>query len=238
VETIAIIPLGALTIPSIRRLLINNPGLPGGRFPIGEPPPLVSLPKRGAKGSRRERFSRTATGLMVGAVTVLGTSGFAAATGLGFGTLPAALRAAGRDGVPLEAATGLTVAAVAAAGFTAAVPPAGFAAEVVVEAVFAEGAAPETGFGAGEVAVLAVVADVAVDFGPAEVLLAGLAAVVELLAGLAAGFAVAVPAAEFRVATGFVAEVAAAGAGFAAAGAVEAAFGLCVFGAAVPAGVA
>src|SRR5689334_19218587 len=118
----AIIPLGALTIPSIRKLLINNPGLPGGRFPMGEPPPPVSLPKSGAKGSRRERFSRTATGFMAGVVAAVGISGLAAATALAFGTLPAAFPAAAGAGVLVEAATGLTVAAVATAGFTAAAP--------------------------------------------------------------------------------------------------------------------
>ena len=79
----AIIPLGPLTIPSIRKLLINRPGLPGGRFCAEAPPPLVSLPRSGAKGSRRTMFSRSATGFTAGTAARVGTSDFAAVADAG-----------------------------------------------------------------------------------------------------------------------------------------------------------
>lgn len=229
----AIIPLGALTIPSIRKLLINKPGLPGGRF-SGEPPPLVSLPRSGAKGSRRTIFSRVATGRIAGATTDVGTSGFVAVTNLDLGEF--ALEPGAAPGaLLLEVATGLTTA----------VPTTGFATEVFAGAGFVAGTAPDTVFAAEPVVGLPVAADLATGFVALEALSAGLVVAAEPLAGLAAGFAVG-PATGFGAAAnaglaagaaGFAAEVAA-GAGFAAEGVAEAGFGVCAFGVAGPAGVA
>lgn len=182
----AIIPLGPLTIPSIRKLLINRPGLPGGRFCGVDPPPLVSLPNSGAKGSRRTVFSRTATGFMTGTATGVGTSGFAAVTNLDLGAFLVELPAGPGEISLLREPDGL---------MAPAVPSAGFGPGVTLEA----------GFTAG------------------------------VLAGLALAFAVAgaagepgaEPGAGLGVAGGLTAEFVG-GAGF----------GVCGFGAAVPAGAA
>jgi hypothetical protein len=125
----AIIPLGALTIPSIRRLLINKPGFPGGRL-VSEvpPPPPVSLPTSGEKGSRRETVSRTATGFRAGAVLEVGTSGFAPATDLGFGFFAIGAEVPEEPVLP-EAETGLMTLAVPAAFVPAVVPEEDFSAE-------------------------------------------------------------------------------------------------------------
>src|ERR1700722_11333861 len=104
----AIIPLGPLTIPSIRRLLINRPGFPGGRF-CSEPPPVVSLPNSGAKGSRREMFSRTATGFKAGAVAEGGRSDFATVTAADLGDFAAELGAVPEGTLPPALAAGLLV---------------------------------------------------------------------------------------------------------------------------------
>src|SRR5205823_3008156 len=61
-ETTAIIPLGARTIPSRRNVLTCNPALPGGRFAL-DFPPCVRLSKD-SKGSRLAAFtSLSAAGL-------------------------------------------------------------------------------------------------------------------------------------------------------------------------------
>ena len=117
----AIIPLGALTIPSIRKLLINIPGFPGGRFSRPDPPPLLSLPNSGAKGSRRTMFSRAATGLKAGAATGMGTSDFAAVTDVDFLDLAADLAAG--ETLLAEAAAGFLVLAVLKAGLVLRVGP-------------------------------------------------------------------------------------------------------------------
>jgi hypothetical protein len=130
-ETIAIIALGALTIPSIRKLLINRPGLPGGRLVSEGPPPLVSLPSSGAKGSRRARFSRAATGFIAGAVAEVGTSDFAAGTDLDLGDFAVEIAAAPEETLLPEAAAGFTALAVPGATFVPSVAPEeGFAAEL------------------------------------------------------------------------------------------------------------
>src|SRR6202035_2111155 len=88
--------------PSILKLLINRPGLPGGRFCSEEPPPPPSdaLPRSGAKGSRRVSVSRTATGLTEAPSVELDTSDSAAAVmGLVFGSFAAAFGAT--DEAPL-----------------------------------------------------------------------------------------------------------------------------------------
>ena len=131
-ETIAIIPLGPLTIPSILKLLIKRPGLPGGRFCVDPPPPPpTSLPKRGAKGSRRAEVSRTATGVTEGPGTELGTSEFATLNGLGCGGFAAEFGATDEEPLLPEPGVGLLAAPVPrGAPLEARVPPeAGFAAE-------------------------------------------------------------------------------------------------------------
>jgi len=125
----AIIPLGPLTIPSIRKLLINRPGLPAGKF-WSEPPPLVSLPNRGAKGSRREMFSRSAVGFMARATTGVGTSGVAAVTSLALGPFAVELAAATEEGL-LGGALGLTPTAPSAGFGPGVAPGAGLAGALV-----------------------------------------------------------------------------------------------------------
>ena len=84
----AIIPLGPLTMPSMCKLPIISPGLPGGRL-SGVPLPAASLASNGENGSRREIFSFTGTiagsapafGISLG--TSLGASAFASAAASG-----------------------------------------------------------------------------------------------------------------------------------------------------------
>lgn len=89
----AIIPLGPFTMPLIRKLLINRPGLPGGRF-NSEGPPLVSLPSSGEKGSRRTIFSRTATGFIAGTAAEVSMPDLAEVTDVDLGEFAVGLAAA------------------------------------------------------------------------------------------------------------------------------------------------
>src|SRR5215467_5272771 len=61
-ETTAIIPLGARTIPSRRKVLTCNPALPGGR--LAAPLPCEERLNKDSNGSRRAAFtSLSAAGL-------------------------------------------------------------------------------------------------------------------------------------------------------------------------------
>jgi hypothetical protein len=132
VETIAIIPLGPLTIPSIRKLLISSPGLPEGRFGCEPPPPPVSFPRSGAKGSRREILSRTATGLIVGTPAGVGTSDFATVSGFEVEGFAVGLAVTPEGTLPAETVAGLALLTVPSAGFDPdATVDAGFAAGVL-----------------------------------------------------------------------------------------------------------
>jgi hypothetical protein len=148
----AIIPLGPFTIPSMCKLPIISPGLPGGRF-SGVPFPVASLANSGENGSRRAMFSFTGT--IAGSAAAFGTSAeisfgasaFASAAGLGLGVDVAGL---------LLAATGFTAAfagmlfaagAVAATVLIGAVTPG--LAELCESAVAAVPPGAETGFMVG-----------------------------------------------------------------------------------------
>jgi hypothetical protein len=91
----------------------------------------MSLPKRGAKGSRRVRVSRTATGFTEALSTELGTSDFAALTGLGWGGFAAEFGATDDGPLLPKPGVGLLAAPVPpGAPLEASVPPeAGFVAE-------------------------------------------------------------------------------------------------------------
>src|SRR5260370_4110434 len=151
--------VGPLTIRSIGKLLINRPGLPGGRFSGEPPPPLVSLPRSGEKGSRRVMFSRTATGLSAGWIPRVGTSDFAAVTALGTEGFVAGLAATPEGSLPAEATDGLAVVGVPGTAFEPdATPEAGFSGDLVTGLAVAFdfaaslrelGGEPETHAGAG-----------------------------------------------------------------------------------------
>ena|SRR5690349_14376297 len=240
----AIIPFGLLTTPSTRKLLINRPCLPGGRFSGEPPPPLVSLPNNGAKGSRREMFSRTATGLMAAAATGVGTSDLPAVSGLEL----AVGAVAPPEGLIPGASTVLTAVVVPTTGFDPGVgPEAGFAVDVLTGFAVgfaATGLAVELGTEADAaldpgVAGLAPAVVGAADFDPDVA--SGVVFAVEVLAGLLADFTVvfgvaAVPTAEIGADEGTGRDVGAAGL---AVGVVAAAdFGVCALDAAIPAGTA
>lgn len=158
----AIIPLGPLTIPSIRKLLISSPGLPGGRL-TGPPPLLICLPMSGAKGSRRTIFSRTATGLITAALVSRGMSGFAAVNSLEVDGVAAEFAAAPSGTLPLGAPDVLVAPAVAIGGFDPGLAPeADFGAELFGLAA----AAAVAGFAVAGFAVPAVGCELAAGAGP------------------------------------------------------------------------
>lgn len=155
-------------MPSMRKLLIKSPGLPGGRFCGEPPPPAVSLPRSGANGSRRGIFSRTATGVIVGAAAGVWTSGFTGTGTDGLGTLAVEI-AAVPGGALLGTVVGLAALTGARGAFeTDAALEADFAGELVIGFAVAFGVAgaagdvgaePDAGVGAVGAGLMAEVAD-------------------------------------------------------------------------------
>ncbi len=177
-------------------------------------------------------FSRSATGLIAVAVTVLGRSDFVAATNLGLGTAAVALGGAPEEALLAEELAGLPVALLAGLMMLPAVPGAGFEPGVPAEAGFV----PELLAG--------VELDAAAEAGFASELLAGVdpgvaldvGFVAELFTGLLPEPAVSGPGGKPGMLTG--AGLGAAGAGLTAEVAGDAGFGVCGFGAGAPAGAA
>src|SRR5215467_7073931 len=101
-ETTAIMPLGARTIPSRRSVLTCSPALPGGR--LAAPLPCEEWLSKDSNGSRRAAFTSLSAAAGLGALAVFSAGAFAAPFFLPLADLPADF-AAGFAWAPVGFAT-------------------------------------------------------------------------------------------------------------------------------------